>query len=120
MKKLFTLITCAVLASSVYAAADKREKLQEKLNLNEQQIEPVNEILDSQKEKRKTIFAEHRERLQADMEKLHEESMQLLSKELTGEQLAEFDKLHEERKAKREQKREERKAKREERAKDET
>lgn len=113
MKKLFTLITCAILATSVYADTSKREKLQEKLNLTEEQIQPVSEILKTQKEKRKAIFEEHRLRLQAEMDILHKESMQLLSKELSDEQLAEFNKLHEERKTKRKQKREERQARRE-------
>ena len=114
MKTLTTILVILLLSHQLAFAETNNDcqrggKLSEKLSLEENQIEAVQQIMKEQHEKRKDFFEKNRDLAKEAMTDLHNETKEKLSDVLNAEQLAKFDVLHEERKQKREDRREKRK-----------
>ena len=88
---------------------DRAGKLTEKLDLQDDQIEAVQQIMSEQQEKRREIFEANRDSMKKKMDSLHNDTKDKLNSVLSPEQMAEFEKLHAKRMEKREQRREKRK-----------
>ena len=76
-----------------------KNRLISKLELTEEQRQPVAEILQEQRQKRKEIMQPAFEEVKPQMQALHEETRQRLAGVLTEEQLQKFDDLSSKRKA---------------------
>jgi Spy/CpxP family protein refolding chaperone len=87
---------------------DRAGKLTEKLGLEENQVEAVQQVMSEQKEKRRDLFQANRDSMKEQMDGLHNETKDKLSSVLSPEQMAKFEELHAERMEKREQRREKR------------
>ena len=99
MKSLFSLFLALMLFQPL-AFADSEKycepgaKLTEKLGLEENQVDPVQQIMKEQHEKRREIFQANREALKNSMSALHNETKERLSSVLTPEQLQKFEEMH--------------------------
>ena len=113
MKHLFILLFIALSTQLSYAEVgkncDRAGKLTEKLDLQEEQIEAVQQVMNEQHEKRRELFQSSRDSMKEKMEGLHNETKEKLSSVLTPEQMTKFEELHAQRMEKREQRREKRK-----------
>lgn len=87
---------------------DRAGKLTEKLDLQEDQVEAVQQIMSEQHEKRSDLFQASRDSMKEQMQGLHNETKDKLSSILTPEQLTKFEELHAKRMEKKEQRREKR------------
>lgn len=102
MNKLTAIILGSLLASSM-ALADNpaggkhkgkhKDRLISKLELTEEQKQPVADILKEQWKKRWEIKRSAMEQIKPQMEALHEETRQRLTDVLTEEQLQKYDEL---------------------------
>lgn len=102
MKKLTAIILGSLLASSM-ALADQpagakhggkhKDRFISKLELNEEQKQPVADILKEQWRKKREIKQAAMEQVRPQMEALNEETRQLLAGILTEDQLQKFDKM---------------------------
>ena len=102
MKKLTAIILGSLLASSM-ALADHpaggkhggkhKDRFISKLELTEEQKQPVAEILKEQWKKRKEIKQAAMEQVKPQMEALNEETRQRLAEILSEEQLQKYDKM---------------------------
>ena len=102
MNKLTVIILGSLLASSM-ALADHpaggkhkgkhEDRLISKLELTEEQKQPVADILKEQREKSREIMEPAFEQVRPQMEALHGETRQRLARVLTEEQLQKYDKM---------------------------
>jgi len=88
---------------------DRSAKLSEKLDLQEDQVDSVQQVMKQQHEKRRELFQANRDAMKSQMEALHAETKNELSSVLNPEQMAKFEELHAKRVEKMKQKREKRK-----------
>ncbi|MGE3536751.1 MAG: hypothetical protein AB7N91_04835 [Candidatus Tectimicrobiota bacterium] len=73
--------------------------LSEALHLDAQQTEQVTQILQEQRDKRETLHETLQAQIRADMQALHQETLERLRPLLSAEQLQKFIQLSEERRA---------------------
>lgn len=102
MKKIIAVVMSTLLLASL-ALADHpaggkhkgkhRDRLISKLELTEQQKQPVADILKEQWNKSREIMGSAFEQVRPQMEALHEETRQRLTDVLTEEQLQKYDEL---------------------------
>ena len=102
MKKLFVIALSALLLGSM-ALADHpkgskhggkhKDRLISKLELTEEQKQPVSDILKEQREQGKEIMQSAFDHVRPQMEALHQETRQQLADVLTEEQLQKYDEL---------------------------
>ena len=102
MNKLFITAFCTLLLTSMaladHPAAGKHagkhtDRLVNKLQLTDEQRQPVADILKEQWEKGREIMQPAFEQVRPQMEALHEETRQRLADILTEEQLQKYDEL---------------------------
>jgi len=108
MVKLITLFFIILLSQTSYAESgkgcEKVGKLAERLDLQEDQIEIVQQIMKEQQEKRRDLLQASRDSVIEMMAGLHNETKDKLSSILSPEQMAKFEEAHAKRIEKREQK----------------
>ena len=108
MRKLISLMVLSIIfIQPAYAESDKRERhgkrvehLMKKLDLSEEQKEPVMQIMQEQRQKAHAIFSETREQVKPQMEALQLETRERLAGILNDEQLQKFDTLSQKRREK--------------------
>ena len=122
MKKLIILFFMFLLTQASYAQSDKgcdrAGKLAEKLDLEENQVEAVQQILNEQHKKKRDLFQASRDSLKQKMDDLHLETKDKLGSVLNPDQMARFEELHAKRVEKIEQRRKKRMQRFKETAKD--
>jgi Spy/CpxP family protein refolding chaperone len=113
MKKLIAIFFMLLLTPLSFAEAgkncDRSAKLTEKLDLQEDQVDAVQQIMKQQHEKRRELFQTNRDAMRKQMEALHDETRNQLSSVLNPEQMTKFEELDVQRVEKMKQKREKRK-----------
>jgi Spy/CpxP family protein refolding chaperone len=85
-----------------HGPGDHMDRIQQELNLSDQQAAQVKEIMKEQRDKGRALFenaADDREKARTEMQALHEETMARLGKVLNTEQMAKMERMHEERMA---------------------
>ena len=102
MKKLTAIILGSLLVSSMALAGQAgdnkhrgkhKDRLISKLELTEEQKQPVADILKEQRKKKRAIKRAAMEQARPQMEALHGETRQRLAAILTDEQLQKYDKM---------------------------
>ena len=102
MNKFIAVVLSTLLLASMALAdhpdggkrkARHKDRLINKLELTEEQKQPVADILKEQWEKRREIMGSAFEQVRPQMEALHEETRQRLADVLSGEQLQKYDEL---------------------------
>ena len=94
MNRLITLaLVLFVFTQPVFAERDKKgehmDRFTKELQLNDDQVDPVKDILKEQRQKHLAI----REQVKPQMEAIHEETKQRLSTVLDSDQLQQFEKM---------------------------
>ena len=90
---LLTSMALADRPSEGKCAGKHKGRLLSKLELTEEQQQPVAEILEQQREKTRETMQAAFEQVRPPLQALHAETRQRLAEVLTGEQLQQYDKL---------------------------
>ena len=102
MNKLIAVVLCSLLLTSMVLAdhpaggkhgGKHKDRFISKLELTEEQKQPVADILNEQREKHRKIMRSAFEQVRPQVEALSEETRQRLAEFLTEEQLQKYDKL---------------------------
>lgn len=102
MNRFFMIVSCTLLLATMAFADNKAggrhmgkhaDRLVKKLQLTEEQKQPVADILKEQWAKSREIMQPAFEQVRPQMEAVHEETRQQLADILTEEQLQKYDKL---------------------------